>query len=327
MKYIEIAGFGGPEVLKPAEGPIPEPGAGQVLVRVRAAGVNRPDVIQRQGHYPPPPGASPIPGLEIAGIVEKIGNGVSGFAPGDVVCALVTGGGYAEYCAADAYCCLPVPKGLGVEQAAALPETFFTVWTNLFDRGALKPGETLLVHGGSSGIGTTAIQFGANFGARVFATAGTEEKCRACRRLGAELAVNYRTQDFVEECLRATEGRGVDVILDMVAGDYIPRNIKVAAEEGRIVIIAGLGGFSAEVNFLPLMLKRLVITGSTLRARPPAFKGAIAAKLRKHVWPFIEAKKILPVIHKVLPLAQAAEAHRMMEAGEHIGKIVLRVAG
>jgi putative PIG3 family NAD(P)H quinone oxidoreductase len=325
MKYIEITKHGGPEVLKPAEGPVPEPGRGQVLIRVQAAGVNRPDVAQRQGHYPPPPGASPIPGLEIAGTVERAGADVSSPAKGDSVCALVTGGGYAEYCVAEAACCLPVPKGLSFEQAAALPETFFTVWTNLFDRAALKAGETLLVHGGSSGIGTVAIQIAANFGARVFTTAGSEEKCSACRRLGAELAINYRTQDFVEECLRATGNRGVDVILDMVAGDYIPRNIKVAAEEGRIVLIAGLGGFSAEVNFLPVMLKRLVITGSTLRARPPAFKGKIAASLRQHVWPLLEAKKIAPVIHKVLPLAQAAEAHRMMEAGEHIGKIVLSI--
>jgi NADPH2:quinone reductase len=325
MKYIEIAKFGGPEVLRPAEGPVPEPGPGQVLIRVHAAGVNRPDVIQRQGHYPPPPGASPIPGLEIAGVVERAGAGVSMPAPGAAVCALVTGGGYAEYAVADAVCCLPIPKGLTFEEAAALPETCFTVWSNVFDRGALKAGESLLVHGGASGIGTTAIRFGVIFGARVFATAGSEEKCRACRALGAELAINYRTQDFVEEVLRATGNRGVDVILDMVAGDYIPRNIRCAAEEGRIVIIAGLGGFSAEVNFLPLMLKRLIITGSTLRPRPAAFKGRIAANLLEHVWPLVEAQKIAPVIHKVLPLAQAAEAHRMMEAGEHIGKIVLKI--
>jgi len=296
-----------------------------VLIRVQAAGVNRPDVIQRQGHYPPPPGASPIPGLEIAGTVEKAGAGVAAPAEGDAVCALVTGGGYAEFCVADAICCLPIPKGLGFEEAAALPETFFTVWTNLFDRAALKAGETLLVHGGASGIGTTAIQLGVRFGARVFTTAGSEEKCRACRSLGADIAINYRTQDFVEECLRATGNHGVDVILDMVAGDYIRRNIEVAAEDGRIVIIAGLGGFSAEVNFLPLMLKRLVITGSTLRPRPPAFKGRIAENLWQQVWPLLEAKKIAPVIHKVLPLAQATEAHRMMETGEHIGKIVLKM--
>jgi putative PIG3 family NAD(P)H quinone oxidoreductase len=325
MRYIEITKHGGPEVLTPVQGPMPEPGPGQVLVRVQAAGVNRPDVAQRQGHYPPPPGASPIPGLEIAGTVERVGANVSSPAKGDSVCALVTGGGYAEYCVAEAVCCLPIPKGLSFEEAAALPETFFTVWTNLFDRAALKAGETLLVHGGSSGIGTVAIQLAANFGARVFTTAGSEEKCNACRRLGAELAINYRTRDFVAEVLRATENRGVDVILDMVAGDYIPRNIKAAAEEGRIVMIAGLGGFSAEVNFLPVMLKRLVLTGSTLRARPPAFKGRIAANLRQHVWPLLEARKIAPVIHKVLPLAQAAEAHRMMEAGEHIGKIVLAI--
>jgi len=324
VKYIEIQGTGGPEVLKPAEGPVPEPGPGQVLIRVQAAGVNRPDVSQRQGHYPPPPGASPIPGLEIAGIVERTGTGVTVPAKGDAVCALVTGGGYAEYAVAEAVCCLPIPKGLDAVQAAAIPETFFTVWTNVFDRGGLKAGETLLVHGGASGIGTVAIQLGVRFGARVFATAGSDERCAACRKFGAELAINYRTQDFVAECLRVTGNRGADVILDMVAGDYMQRNMKAAAEEGRIVMIAGLGGFEAKVNLLPVMLKRLVITGSTLRPRPPAFKARIAENLRRQVWPLIEARQIAPVIHAVLPLAQAAEAHRMMEAGEQVGKIVLK---
>jgi NADPH2:quinone reductase len=323
MRYIAITGFGSPGVLQAAETAIPVPGPGQVLIRVRAAGVNRPDVIQRQGHYPPPPGASPIPGLEVAGEVESTGPGVASPVAGDAVCALLTGGGYAEYALADARCCLPLPRGLDFNEAAALPETFFTVWSNVFDRARLKPGESLLVHGGSSGIGTTAIQLGRAFGATVFATAGSAEKCAACTALGADLAVNYRERDFVEECRRATGNRGVDVILDMVAGSYIQRNLDLAAEDGRIVLIAGLGGFRADVNFLPLMRNRLTITGSTLRPRPPEFKAAIADALRDQVWPLLESGRVKPVIHRVLPLEQAAEAHRIMEAGEHIGKIVL----
>jgi putative PIG3 family NAD(P)H quinone oxidoreductase len=326
MKYIDITEFGGPEVLKVATGGAPAPGPGQVLVRVRAAGVNRPDLIQRQGRYPPPPGASAVPGLDIAGEVAAVGAGVDWPAAGDQVCALVPGGGYAEYAVADAGCCLPLPRGFDFVQAAALPETFFTVWSNVFDRGALRDNETLLVHGGSSGIGTTAIQLAVNLGATVFATAGTPAKCEACRRLGAALAVNYREEDFVEACLAATGGRGVDVILDMVAGEYVPRNIRVAAEDGRIVIIAGLGGFETQVNFLPVMLKRLVITGSTLRARPAAFKAAIARSLREKVWPLLDAGKVKPVVDRVLPLEEAQEAHRVLEAGEVIGKIVLAVS-
>lgn len=325
MKFVEIAGFGGPEVLKPAQGPLPEPAAGQVLIRVHAAGVNRPDLIQRLGHYPPPPGVSPVPGLEVAGTVEALGSGVTAPAAGDRVCALLAGGGYAEYAVADAGSCLPLPRDFDFTQAAALPETFFTVWSNVFQRGALKSGETLLVHGGASGIGTTAIQLGRAFGARVFATASGAERCRACRELGAELAIDYRTQDFVAECLRATQDRGVDLILDMVAGDYVARNIRVAAPDGRIVIIAGLGGFESKVNLLPLMLKRLVLTGSTLRPRPPAFKAGIAAQLKEKVWPLLDAGRVRPVIYKVLPLAEAAEAHRIMEAGGHVGKIVLKI--
>lgn len=323
MRYIDIEKPGGPEVLKLATGEPPRPGPGQVLVRVRAAGVNRPDIVQREGRYPPPPGASPIPGLEIAGEVESVGEGVAWPAVGERICALLPGGGYAEYAVADAGCCLPVPEGVDFVQAAALPETFFTVWSNVFDRGALRSGETLLVHGGSSGIGTTAIQLASSSGAKVFATAGTAAKCEACLRLGAALAVNYREEDFVEKCLAATGGRGVDVILDMVAGDYTRRNIKVAAEDGRIVIIAGLGGFEAQVNFWPVMTKRLVITGSTLRPRPVAFKAAIAQNLREKVWPLLEAGRVKPVIDRVLPLEQAADAHRALEAGEVIGKIVL----
>jgi len=323
MKYIKIAEFGGPEVLKPAERNTPAPGPGQVLIEVRAAGVNRPDVFQRQGSYPPPPGASDIPGLEVAGEVTAAGTGVTTPKIGDRVCALITGGGYAEFAVADAAICLPVPQGLTMEDAAAIPETYFTVWSNVFDRAALKSGETLLVHGGSSGIGTTAIQLAQAFGARVFATAGSEEKCAACRKLGAELAINYRTQDFVAECEAATKGRGVDVILDMVAGDYIERNLRAAAEDGRIVIIAGLRGYKAEVNFLPLMRKRLTLSGSTLRNRPLQFKADIARNLKEYVWPLLESGAVKPVIYRVLKLGQAAEAHRLMEAGEHIGKIVL----
>ena len=325
MKHIAITEFGGPEVLRLVSGEAPAPGPGQVLIEVAAAGINRPDVMQRQGKYPPPPGASDIPGLEIAGAVAAVGAGVAWPGPGAEVCALVAGGGYAEFAVADAALCLPVPKGLSVVEAAALPETFFTVWSNLFDRAGLKAGESVLIHGGGSGIGTTAIQLAKAFGATVFTTAGNEDKCRVCRELGADRAVNYNKEDFVEVCKDATAGRGVDVILDMVAGDYVNRNIEVAAAEGRYVFIAGLRGFSASVSVRSIMLKRLQLTGSTLRPRPVAFKAAIAAALKRHVWPLLEAGKIKPVVHAALPLREASAGHRMMEASEHIGKIMLRV--
>jgi len=323
VKYIEISTPGGPEVLRLAEGPRPEPGTGQVLIRVQAAGVNRPDLMQREGKYPPPPGASPIPGLEVAGEVAAVGAGVVTPAVGQQVCALLAGGGYAEFVVAEAGLCLPLPRGFSMAEAAALPETFFTVWHNVFQRGQLQPGQTLLVHGGSSGIGTTAIQLGVAFGARVFATAGNEGKCAACRKLGAELTINYRSEDFVAATATATQGRGVDVILDMVAGDYVDRNFTAAAEDGRIVIIAGLGGYKTGVNLLPLMRKRLTLTGSTLRNREVSFKAGLAQALHTQVWPLLEAGKVRPVIFRMLPLGEAAEAHRLLEAGEHIGKIVL----
>lgn len=323
MTVIEIREPGGPEVLVPATRPLPEPGPGEVLIRVAAAGVNRPDVLQRQGGYPPPPGASDIPGLEVAGAVVARGPGVSELAVGDRVTALVTGGGYAEYCAAPVPQCLPVPKGLSAVEAAGMPETFFTVWTNVFDRGRLAAGETFLVHGGSSGIGTTAIQLAKAFGARVFATAGSAEKCRACEDLGAERAIDYREEDFVEIVKAATGGDGVNVILDMVGGDYIQRNIRALAPDGRLCYIAFLGGSKAEVDFLPMMLKRITISGSTLRARSVAFKGAIAGNLKDRVWPLVEAGQVRPVVHASFALAEAAAAHRLMESSAHIGKIVL----
>ena len=323
MNYIEIPTPGDPDVLRMVAGPRPEPGPGQVLIRVAAAGVNRPDLMQRQGKYPPPPGASLIPGLEVAGEVIAVGAGASQPGIGQPVCALLTGGGYAEYAVAEAGLCLAVPSGFSMAEAAALPETFFTVWHNVFQRGRLQRGETLLIHGGSSGIGTTAIQLGVAFGARVFVTAGSEEKCAACRKLGAELASNYRSEDFVAATALATGGRGVDVILDMVAGDYVDRNFTAAAEDGRIVIIAGLRGYKTDVNLLPLMRKRLTLTGSTLRNRDVAFKTGLADALRAHVWPLLDSGKIRPVLHRTLPLAHAAEAHRLLEAGDHVGKIVL----
>lgn len=326
MTAIEIKSPGGPEVLSPTRRPVPQPAAGEVLVAVEAAGVNRPDVLQRQGGYAPPPGASDIPGLEIAGRIAALGQGVGGWRVGDPVCALVAGGGYAEYCTAPAPQCLPPPKGYDSLRAAALPETFFTVWTNVFERGRLKAGESLLIHGGSSGIGTTAIQLGRAFGARVFATAGGPEKREACRRLGAEVAIDYRSEDFVAVINAATEGRGIDVILDMVGGDYITRNLKILAVEGRLVQIAFLKGSSAEINLLPLMMKRQTLTGSTLRPRSVAEKGAIAAALREKVWPLLDAGTVAPVIHTTFPLARAAEAHRLMESSAHIGKIMLVVA-
>lgn len=324
MTVVEIMAPGGPEVLRPARRPIPQPGPGEVLVRVAAAGVNRPDVMQRQGLYPPPPGASDIPGLEVAGTVAAIGEGVEVPRIGAEVCALVTGGGYAEYCLAAAPLCLPWPAGLDAVQAASLPETFFTVWTNLVDRARLQAGESLLVHGGGSGIGIAAIQVARALGAKVFVTAGSAEKCRACEALGA-IAINYREQDFVEAMQAHTDGQGVDVILDMVGGDYLQRNLSCLAPDGRLLQIAVQNGPKTTINLLPIMLKRLTLTGSTLRPRPVAEKAAIAAALREHAWPLLESGRIKPIVHATVPLQQAAEAHRLMESGAHIGKIVLTV--
>lgn len=323
MRAVEITSPGGPEVLQLATRPVPQPGRDEVLVRVRAAGINRPDVIQRLGHYPPPPGASDIPGLEIAGEVVACGEAVTHWRIGDRVCALVAGGGYADYCTVHETNALPVPDGLSDPEAAAVPETFFTVWSNVFERGRLLVGETLLVHGGTSGIGTTAIQLAKAFGARVIATAGSDEKCAACRDLGADVAVNYRTQDFVAETKAATGGKGADVILDMVGGGYIARNYEAAAMDGRIVQIAFLEGPTATVDFRRLMLKRLTHTGSTLRNRPVAEKAALAAALEQHVWPLLAAGRCRPVIHATFPLGEAAQAHALMESSAHIGKIVL----
>ena len=323
MIYINIREPGDPDVLELAQGDTPKPGPGQVLIKVEAIGVNRPDVIQRMGFYPPPPGASPIPGLEVAGEVVATGDNVKSPKSGDKVCALMTGGGYAEYAIAESAICLPIPKGLSMIEAAALPETFFTVWSNLFDRAKLKSNENFLVHGGSSGIGTVAIQLAKAFGSMVYTTAGNDEKCETCLNLGADVAVNYKTQDFVAECKTASNDHGMDVILDMVAGDYVMKNIEVAAPDGRIVIIAVLGGVKAEVDFSKIMRKRLVITGSTLRNRSVEFKADIAGKLKEHVWPLLESGKVKPVIYKSLPLTEAAEAHRLMESSRHIGKIML----
>jgi len=325
MKFINIAQSGGPEVLKIEERDTPSISSDQVLIKVAAAGVNRPDVSQRAGFYPPPPGASDIPGLEIAGEVIEVADGVDWPQKGEQVCALVSGGGYAEYCCADASLCLPIPEGFSAVEAAAIPETFFTVWSNVFDRGRLQPGETLLIHGGSSGIGTTAIQLAKAKGASVYVTAGSAAKCQACIDLGADIAINYNEGDFVEECMKASDGHGVDVILDMVAGSYIDRNIQLAAPDGRIVLIAGLQGFKAEVNVQAIMRNRLTLTGSTLRPRPVTFKAEIAENLKQHVWPLLESGKVRPVIHTVFPLGEAAEAHRMMESSAHIGKIILSV--
>lgn len=323
MNCVDYPETGAAEVLAFSEVEVPKPGPGEVLIRVAAAGVNRPDVLQRQGLYPPPPEASPLLGLEVAGEICALGQGVDGFRPGDSVCALVNGGGYAEYALAPAAQCLPVPKGLSFEQAAALPEACFTVWHNLWQRARLKPGERLLVHGGSSGIGTTAIQMASALGATVYTTAGTDAKCRACEDLGADLAINYRTQDFVAEIKSASDNRGVDVILDMVGGAYLQRNCKAAAPEGRIVNIAFLKGSKVEFDFLPVMLKRLTLTGSTLRAQSPEVKAGIANELYAHIWPLIDAGKLAPVIDRCFTLREAAEAHRLMESSQHIGKIVL----
>lgn len=325
MKAIEISEPGGPDVLKLVERPDPVPGPGEVLIQVAAAGVNRPDVFQRQGRYAPPPGASDLPGLEVAGRIVSGDVGDTGLAVGDRVCALVAGGGYAEYCVAPAAQCLPVPKGLSDIEAAGLPETYFTVWSNVFDRGQLSPGESLLVHGGASGIGTTAIQLASAMGHTVYATAGSDERARAVEKLGAALCVNYRTHDYVEEIRRVTNSKRVDVVLDMVAGDYINRNIQCLADDGRIVIIALLGGSKATIDCGQILRRRLTITGSTLRPRPVAFKGVIAQSLRRRVWPLLEAGKIHPVIHSQFPLAQACDAHAVMDAGEQIGKIILTV--
>ena len=326
MTAIEIAEPGGPGVLVPAEREVPEPGPGEVLVAVEAAGVNRPDVMQRQGLYPPPPGASDIPGLEIAGTVAALGVGVDVPAIGSRVCALVSGGGYAEYCTAPAPLCLPVPAGLDAAEAAAVPETFFTVWTNVFDRARLAEGESLLVHGGSSGIGTTAIQLAKAFGATIYVTAGSKSKCDACLALGADAAINYRDEDFVERVGALTGGRGVDVVLDMVAGDYLARNLECLAVEGRLVIIAVQHGPKVErLNVLPIMLRRLTVTGSTLRPRSVEQKAAIAHALHAKVWPLLAAGTIRPVVHARFPLADAAGAHRLMESSEHVGKIVLEI--
>ena len=322
MTAIEYAGGGGPEVVRLAERPVPLPGVGEVLVRVHAAGVNRPDIIQRSGGYPPPPGASDIPGLELAGEVVANGPDSCDLKIGDRVMALVSGGGYAQYCAVPVPQALPMPHGFSMVEAAAVPETFFTVWTNVFQRGGLKGGESLLVHGGASGIGTTAIQLAHARGARVFATAGSDARCRACEDLGAERAINYRDEDFVEVVKAATEGRGVDVVLDMVGGDYIARDIKALAVEGRLVFIAFLSGSKAQLDFLPVMMKRLTVTGSTLRARNVEQKGAIAAELRAEVLPLLDSERIRPVIQQTFPLAQAAAAQDMID-GDHIGKVVL----
>ncbi len=325
MTAIEIAGFGGPDVLKPTRRPVPKPAQGEVLVRVRACGVNRPDVQQRLGGYPPPPGAPDIPGLEIAGEIVALGAGVSGgLKPGDAVCALVIGGGYAEYCTAPAAQCLPLPKGYDMVRAAALPETFFTVWTNVFDRGRLQKGESILIHGGASGIGTTAIQLAKAFGATVYVTAGSPERCDACVALGADRAINYKTEDFAAVVKDLTGGRGVDVVLDMVGGAYLAQNLNSLAIEGRLVIIALLGGPKGEADLSRVMVRRLTVTGATLRPRSVAQKAEIADALRAKVWPLLDSGAVKPVIDRVLPLEQAAAAHHAID-GDHIGKIMLTV--
>jgi len=325
MMCVEIARPGDPDVLVPADRPDPIPGDGEVLIEVAAAGVNRPDVLQREGRYAPPPGASDIPGLEVAGTIAAVGTGVTSIRVGDAVCALLAGGGYAGLCVAPAPQCLPVPRGLTMTEAAAIPETFFTVWTNVFDRGRLHAGESLLVHGGSSGIGTTAIQLAKTRGARVFATAGNVEKCAACERLGAERAINYRDEDFVAVVRDLTSGRGVDVVLDMIGAEYFARNLDVLAVDGRLVEIATQRGARTELNIVAVMQRRLTITGSTLRPRSVAEKGEIARMVHREVWPLFESKAIAPVVHATFPLARAADAHRVMESGAHIGKLVLVV--
>ncbi|SEC91852.1 NADPH2:quinone reductase [Rhizobiales bacterium GAS188] len=323
MTAIAIKVPGGPEALVPEQRPLPVPGKGEIVIRVAAAGVNRPDVIQRQGHYPPPPGASDLPGLEVAGEVAALGEGATRFRLGDKVCALVPGGGYAQFCKVDETNALPIPKGLSMIEAAAIPETFFTVWTNVFERGRLSKGETLLVHGGSSGIGTTAIMLAKAFGARVIATAGSPDKCRSCRELGADVAIDYRSEDFVAATKAATDGKGADVILDMVGGDYVARNYEAAAEEGRIVQIAFLKESKVTLDLRRLMMKRLTHTGSTLRPRSPAQKAAIARALEEKVWPLLAEGRCKPVIYATFRLEEAPKAHALMESSAHIGKIVL----
>ena len=326
MQAVEIAAFGPPEGLRLAERPVPQPGDGELLIRVAASGVNRPDVLQRKGNYAPPAGVSDLPGLEVAGVVESgdaAAMAQAGLRVGDRVCALVAGGGYAQWCVAPVAQCLPVPQGLSDVEAASLPETVFTVWSNVFDRGRLQAGEVLLVQGGSSGIGVTAIQLARARGATVIVTAGSDEKCAACLALGAHYAINYKTQDFVAEARRLTDGRGVDVVLDMVAGSYVAREVECLAEDGRVVIIAVQGGLDAQFNAGLVLRRRLTITGSTLRPRPVAFKGAIAQALREHVWPLLASGAVKPVIHTTFPAAQAAQAHALMESNQHVGKIVL----
>ena len=325
MRAIEIAQSGGPEVLRLTERPVPQPADGEVLIRVQAAGVNRPDILQRKGAYAPPAGASDLPGLEVSGTIESGNVENSGFKIGDEVCALVAGGGYAEYCVAPVAQCLPKPRTLSFAEAAGLPETYFTVWSNVFDRARLAPGESLLVQGGSSGIGVAAIQLAAALGNTVYATAGSDEKCAACIKLGAKRAINYRTEDFVEVLKKETAGRGVDVILDMVAGDYVPREIESLADDGRLVFIALLGGSKAPLDLSAVLRRRLTVTGSTLRPRPVSFKAAIAKRLREVVWPLIDSGRIKPVLFRTFALAQAADAHRLMESSQHVGKIVLTV--
>ena len=324
---VEISRPGGPEVLTLAQRPVPRPKPGEVLIRVAAAGVNRPDCLQRAGAYAPPPGASDLPGLEVAGTMVMLGDGVTQWKEGDEVCALTPGGGYAEFCVTTAGHCLPIPKGWSLLEAGSLPETFFTVWINVFERSRLAPGETLLVQGGSSGIGVSAIQIARAFGHRVFVTAGNAEKCAACEKLGAERAINYRNEDFVEIVKQLTEGKGADVILDMVGGDYVPRELKCLATDGRLALIAFLGGSRATLDMSDILVRRLTISGSTLRPRTVEFKTAIARSLRDKVWPHIEAGRIQPVIYKVFPMAQAAAAHALMESGAHVGKIMLQVGG
>ena len=324
MNYIQIGEHGDPDVLKLSSKTIPAPGFDEVLIRVEASGVNRPDIMQRKGLYPPPPGATDVLGLEVSGTVVKKGKNVTEPAVGSLVCALVSCGGYAEYCLAPASTCLPVPKKISLEHAAGIPETFFTVWTNVFARGQLKSSETLLVHGGSSGIGTTAIQLGKAFGATVYTTAGTQEKCEFCKNLGADVAINYNEKDFEGEIKTLTENRGVDVILDMVGGPYFPKNVKILAVQGRLLQIALMQGFKAELDFRPLLMKSVTLTGSTLRPRTVKEKSEIAQALRKKVWPLMDLGTIRPIIHQTFPLEKAADAHRLMESSNHIGKILLK---
>jgi NADPH:quinone reductase len=323
MTVVEIAAPGGPEQLRTALRPLPQPGENEVLIRVEAAGVNRPDVMQRQGRYPPPPGASDLPGMEVAGEIEALGPKVSGLALGDKVTTLLPGGGYAEYAVAAAPLCMPIPAGLSMVEAAAIPETFMTVWTNLFERGGCKAGDIVLIHGGTSGIGTTAIQLAKVWGARVYATAGSEHKARACEALGAVRGIDYKTEDFVEVMRAEAKGHGVDITLDIVAGTYVQRNLEIAAVEGRVVTISLLGGSRAEINMGTVLTKRLTLTGSTLRSRTVAQKAAVADAVRNNVWPLLASGKVRPVIFATFPLAQASEAHRLMETSNHIGKIVL----